>query len=312
MLSFVIRRLLWLPVTLLSALVLIFILMNALPGDPVSVMVGPRATPEMRKAVEEKMHLDESIPIQLVYFIKNLLHGDLGTSVLDGRPVIDYIKNALPNTAMLAFCSLFLAIIIGIPLGALSAIHKNSVTDYTIMILSYFVVSMPDYVSGCLLILIFAVKIDLFPASGLGVGTFDQIHHLILPTIALSLPWIGYIARIVRGTMLEVLDAPYIKMEKSFGFPLKFIWAKYALRNAITPAIAALGVMVGKLLGGAVLIETIFTRPGLGRLVAESVAARNIPVIQGTVIVTATFFIFSNLIADISYMFVDPRIRYEK
>jgi len=312
MMFFVIRRLVWLPITLFGVMIFIFFLLNALPGDPVTAMVGPRATPEMRKAIEEKFHLNEPVLIQLVYFIKNVFQGDIGRSIWDGRPVLELIGNALPNTAMLALGSLFLAIIIGIPLGAVSAIYHNTFADFLIMGLSFLVVSIPDFVSALLLLLLFSVTLNLFPVSGLGSGILDQIHHLILPILALSLPWIGYIARVVRGTMLDVLSAPYIKMEKSFGLPLIFIWGKYALRNAISPAIATLGVMMGKLLGGAVLIEIIFTRPGLGRLVAESVATRNIPVIQGTVLVTATLFILSNLVADISYMFVDPRIRYER
>jgi len=309
---FVARRLIWLPITLLSVMVFIFFLLNALPGDPVTAMAGPRATPEMRKAVEEKFHFNEPVPVQLVYFIKNVLQGDLGESIWDRRPVLELIKNALPNTVMLALSALFLAVVIGIPLGAFSAIHHGTFTDFLIMGFSFFAVSMPDFVLGLLLLFFLSVKLNLFPASGLGSGVLDQIHHLILPAFALSLPWIGYVARVVRGTMLDVLNLPYIKVAKSFGLPSILIWGKYALRNAISPAIAILGVMMGKLLGGAVLIEVIFTRPGLGRLIAESVATRNIPVVQGTVLVTVTFFVLSNLVADISYMFVDPRVRYER
>jgi peptide/nickel transport system permease protein len=309
--AFILRRLFWLPITLFGVLLFIFFLLNALPGDPVAVMAGPRASPEMRKAIEEKFHLNDPVPVQLGYFIINVFQGNLGESVLDGRPVLELIGNSLPNTAVLAFSSLMLAIILGIPLGAISAVHKNTVTDYLIMGLSFIAVSTPDFVSGLILLLVFSVKFDLFPVSGIGHNIPDQIHHLILPALALSLPWIGYVARLVRATMLDVLNTPYIKMEKSFGFPSVYIWGKYALRNAISPTIATLGVMMGKLLGGAVLIEMIFTRPGLGRLVAESVASRNIPVIQGTVLVTATLFVLSNLLADISYMYIDPRIRYE-
>jgi len=310
--AFIFRRLCWLPLTLLGVLVFIFFLLAAMPGDPLSILAGPRASPEVKAQIEEKFHLNEPMLIRLAYFIKQALKGDFGESVLDGRPVLELIGNALPNTIVLALSSLLLAILIGIPFGAIAAINQHRMSDFVIMCLSFIAVSIPDFVFGLILLLVLSLNLNLFPISGIGNGITDQIHHLVLPAIALSLPWIGYVARLVRGTMLDVRGTPNIKMARSFGFPSPYIWGKYALRSSILPTIAALGIMIGKLLGGAVLIEVIFTRPGLGRLVAESVATRNIPVVQGTVLVTATLFVLSNLLADISYMYIDPRIQYEK
>jgi peptide/nickel transport system permease protein len=309
--AFIIRRLCWLPVTLMGVLLFIFFLLHAMPGDVLMILAGPRASPEMRAQIEEQYHLKDAVPIQLIYFIKKVLTGDFGKSIPDGRPVLEHIANALPNTIVLALSSLLLAMLIGIPVGAIAAFNQGRMLDMAIMWLTFIAVSVPDFVSGLLLLLLLAVTFNLFPVSGIGSGFIDQSHHLILPALALSLPWIGGFARVVRATMLDVLGASYIKMERSFGFPSHYIWAKYALRNAITPTISGLGIMMGKLLGGAVLIEVIFTRPGLGRLVAESIATRNIPVIRGSVLVTATLFVLSNLLADISYKYIDPRIQYE-
>jgi len=293
-------------------LIFIFFLLHALPGDALTILAGPRATPEIRAAANAKFHLDEPVWVQLGYFIGDALRGDFGTSIVSGRPVLELIAASLPNTVVLALSSLAFAILIGIPAGAISAFEEGRIIDLITMALSFVAVSSPDFVSGLVLLLFLSIRYPLFPVSGMGSGITDQIHHLVLPALALSLPWIGYIARLGRATMLEVLGMPYTKMERSFGFPSLYIWGKYALRNSITPTVAALGLMMGKLLGGAVLVEYIFTRPGLGRLIAVSVSTRDIPVIHGAVLVTSAVFILSNLLADISYAYIDPRIQYEK
>jgi len=309
MFRYAVKRLLWLIPTLLGTVIVIFLLGELLPGDPVDVMLGPRASPAMKEALIHMYHLDEPLPFRLGHFFVNVVHGNLGTSIWDNKPVALLIGQNLPHTAILALISIGLAALIGIPLGALAAVQEGKVVDHLIVGFSITTTVFPPFVLGILLLLIFSIKLKLFPVMGAGTGGLDQIHHLFLPSLALSALWLGYIARLVRATMLEVLSSNFIKMERSFGVPLFYIWGKYALKNAVAPAISTLGLGLGKILGGAVFIEMVFSRPGLGRLLTNSVYSQNLPVIQGTVLITATMFVLANLIADLSYTVFDPRIR---
>ncbi|MCK4392422.1 ABC transporter permease [Candidatus Bipolaricaulota bacterium] len=206
-----------------------------------------------------------------------------------------------------------LAAFIGTLLGALAAVHRKTVFDRLITMLSLIAASIPDFVAACLLLLVFAVLLDLFPVMGSGeAGNIaDQMHHLVLPCFALGLTWLGYITRLVRGTTLEVLDSDYIKTAKSFGVPARYIAYKYALKNSIIPTIAVIGLGTGKLLGGTVFVEIIFVRSGIGKVIADAVFARDLSVVQGGVLVIALLYILINLAADLSYACFDPRIRYE-
>ncbi|MCG2821503.1 MAG: ABC transporter permease [Candidatus Atribacteria bacterium] len=313
MLKYVIKRILWIVPTVLGVLILLFSLTYFLPGDPASVMLGPRATPELIEDLNHRLHLDQPVYTRLGYYILGVLRGDLGESVWSGHKVSSLIVNSLPYTIILAVCSMGLAALVGIFLGVFATIYKESIIDHLVTGISLVGVAVPDFVAACLLLLIFAVHLNLFPVLGAGeAGNIaDEIHHLILPVISLAIGWIGYLSRLTRETMLEVLDSDYIRVEKAFGIPAKHIHYKYALKNAVIPIITVIGLGIGKLLGGAVLVEIIFNRPGLGKLVVDAVYARDLPVVQGGILIATLLFVLANLIADISYAYIDPRIQYE-
>jgi len=313
LLKYVIKRILWIIPTVLGVLILLFSLTYFLPGDPASVMLGPRATPELIKDLNHRLHLDQPVYTRLGYYILGVLRGDLGESVWSGHKVSSLIVNSLPYTIILAVCSMGLAALVGIFLGVFATIYKESIIDHLVTGISLVGVAVPDFVAACLLLLIFAVHLNLFPVLGAGeAGNIaDEIHHLILPVISLAIGWIGYLSRLTRETMLEVIDSDYIRVAKAFGIPAKHIYYKYALKNAIIPIITVIGLGIGKLLGGAVLVEIIFNRPGLGKLVVDAVYARDLPVVQGGILMATLLFVLANLIADISYAYIDPRIQYE-
>jgi len=313
LLKYVIKRILWIVPTVLGVLILLFSLTYFLPGDPASVMLGPRATPELIKDLNHRLHLDQPVYTRLGYYILGVLRGDLGESVWSGHKVSSLIVNSLPYTIILAVCSMGLAALVGIFLGVFATIYKESIIDHLVTGISLVGVAVPDFVAACLLLLFFAVHLNLFPVLGAGeAGNIaDKIHHLILPVISLAIGWIGYLSRLTRETMLEVLDSDYIRVEKAFGIPAKHIHYKYALKNAVIPIITVIGLGIGKLLGGAVLVEIIFNRPGLGKLVVDAVYARDLPVVQGGILIATLLFVLANLIADISYAYIDPRIQYE-
>jgi peptide/nickel transport system permease protein len=313
MLKYFVKRALGIIPTLICVQLFLFGLIYLLPGDPASVMLGPRATPAMVEALDKKLGLDQPVYVRLGRYIWDILHGDLGESVWSGHSVSSLIMSALPDTMILTLSSMGLAALLGIILGALAAFYGKTIIDRLVTVLSLTAVSVPDFVAACLLLLIFAVRLRLFPVIGGGeAGNIaDRIHHLILPVIALALGWLGYIARLVRDTTLEVLDMDYIKVMRSFGAPMRYIAYKYALKNSIIPVVATIGLGVGKLLGGAVFVEIIFNRPGIGKVITDAVFARDLPVVQGGVLIAALLFILANLFADLSYAYFNPRIRYE-
>jgi peptide/nickel transport system permease protein len=276
-------------------------------------MLGPRATPELVAELNQRMHLDRAMPVRLGYYLSGVVQGDLGTSVWSGHKVSSLLAEALPHTALLAFTSLGIAALIGILLGAFAAVRRDSPIGGAVTIVSLLGVAIPDFVAALLLMLLFCIQIPILPA--LGAGTDDGLVaifvHLILPATALGIGWVGYLARLTRESMLAVLDADYIRTAKAFAVPRKSVAYKYALKNAVIPSITVIGLGVGKLLGGAVFVEIIFNRPGLGKLIVDAVYARDFPVVQGGILLATVLFVLANLLADISYAFVDPRIQYD-
>lgn len=313
MLRYLVKRVLWIIPTTVGVLLFLFSMTHLLPGDPASVLLGPRATPDMVEALNRRLSLDQPIHVQLGRYIWSVLHGDLNESVWSRRSVSSLIMRALPYTVILTLSSMGLAAFLGIILGALAANYRKTILDRLVTVFSLIAVSVPDFVAACLLLLVFAVSLGWFPVIGAGEAgnTADQVQHLILPCLALAIGWFGYIARLVRDTALEVLDADYVKTAQSFGAPMRYIAYKYALKNAIIPVVAVIGLGVGKLLGGAVFVEMIFNRPGIGKVITNAVYARDLPVVQGGVLIAALLFILANLAADLSYACFDPRIRYE-
>jgi peptide/nickel transport system permease protein len=311
MLYYLLKRLGMAVVVVLLATTFLASLSHIIPGDPVKLILGPRASEAMSARVREEMGLDKPVPVQVYNFVVNALQGDLGRDFATKAPVTDLIASALPHTIALAFASLGMAVLIGIPLGVISATRPNSLIDRLTGVLSVSLITMPTYVSALLLLLVFAV--GLKAVSSIGAGEFsdpvDYAKRLILPATALAVTWIGYLARLVRASLLEVMNENYIRTAHAYGVRGRTISYKYALKNALIPTIAVLGVGLGNLLGGAVFIEKIFTRPGLGFLIYQSISERDYPVARGGILVAAVLFVVANLVADLSYRYLDPRIQ---
>jgi peptide/nickel transport system permease protein len=283
------------------------------PGDPVKTILGPRASPELVAKIRSDMNLDKPAYEQVYLFISRAVRGDLGNNFVTGKPIMFQIEQTLPHTVLLAFSSLILAVLIGIPLGVFSAAHPDSFADRLVGVLSVSLITLPSYVAGLLLLLLFAVALRWLPAVGAGdfSDPLSVLSRLVLPSFALAISWIGYLARLVRTSILEVMTMDYIRTAFSFGLKNRLVYYKYALKNAIIPTIAVLGVSLGNLLGGAVFVEVIFSRPGLGQLIYESIIDRNYPVVRAAILIVAILFVLANLAADISYRLVNPRARVE-
>ncbi len=314
MLVYVVKRLLMTLLVLLLVVVFLSLLVHIVPGDPVTLILGPRATPDLIKQMRAAMDLDKPIYIQIGHFLWNILHGSLGTDAITGVPITKLIGAALPHTLILAVSSLLLAILLGVPIGVYSATHTNSLPDRILAILSISATTIPSYVAGLVLLLIFAVDLHALPAMGLGKAgdTVDYIKHLILPSVALAITWIGYLGRLVRTSLLEVFNETYVRASRAAGISERLIRYRYALKNALIPTVAILGVGLGSLMGGAVFIEIIFSRPGMGLLIYNAIQVRNYPLVRAGVFVVAVLFVLANFVADLIYTYLDPRIQLNK
>ncbi len=311
MLIYLLKRLGMTAIVLLIVMVFLSILVQFVPGDAARTLLGPRATEDQVLKIRSQMELDQPVHIQVAHFIWNTLHGEFGNDFWTGRPISSYIKDVLGHTAALAFASLGLAVLLGIPLGVFSATHPNSWVDRILAVISISFITLPSYVAGLFLLLVFAVNLKVLPAMGLGdpgdwVG---YAKHLILPAIALAITWVGYLARLVRTSLLEVLNTNYIRAAQAFGLRDRLIFYKYALKNALIPTVAVLGVGLGSLMGGAMFAEIIFSRPGMGTFVYNAINARNYPMVRAGVLVIAIFFVAANLVADLVNSWLDPRIQ---
>jgi peptide/nickel transport system permease protein len=294
---------------LLGALVLLFSLTKFVPGDAARVLLGPRASAEAVHALNERMGLDLPIYRQLGRFLEQVLRGDLGTDVISGRPILTMVLEVLPYTVSLTFSAIGLAVLFGVPLGCYAATHPNSLGDRIGAVLSVSFIAMPNFVVAIYLLLIFAIWLHWFPVLGTGNGSLsDTIARSVLPVVSLALGWIGYIARLVRSSLLEVLGEAYIRTSRAYGLSNAKIVYKYALKNAAIPTVAVLGLGVGRLLGGAIFAEIIFARPGIGTLIYTAINHRNYPVVQAGVLVVVFLFVATNLLVDLSYSWLDPRI----
>lgn len=313
MFQYLIRRSALSILIVFGAMLLLFGFIQLIPGDPATIMLGPRATPELIAEYKQKMGLDQSVIIQFARFISGVFQGDLGTCVLTHRPVSARVIQVLPNSIILAFSSIFVASLFGIPLGIYSAAYRGSIMDRITGFLSISLITIPAFLKGLILLLVFSVILRWFPARGAGEAgnILDQLWHLILPMLAIALGWVGYIARLMRSTTLEELTKDHVRTAKAKGTSQKTTIYKHAARGALIPVIAALGVGFGNLLGGQVLIEIVFHRPGIGSLIYQAITTRNYPVVQGGLIVAVFMYVIVNMIADISHGFLDPRIRYD-
>lgn len=311
MMRYIFQRILLGLLIMVVAMSALYAVMVSLPGDPASVLLGPRATEEMLAAFSEKMGLNDPVFTQILSFWGRILQGDLGYDVLRNRPVSVPVMAALPNTLILIGTAIAWSATLGIMLGAFSAAHRGTLIDRITGVLSVGFVAAPSFVVALWSLLIFAVTLNWFPAIGVGEkgDWVDQFHHLVLPAFAIGLSWVGYMARIVRASMLEVLGENHIRTARAFGLaPAKVIYG-YALRVAVLPAVSVLGVGIGGLLSSAVFAEIVFARPGIGKLIYASVISRNYPVVMGSMLVAIVFFVLCTLIADLINAKLDPRLR---
>ncbi|WP_027062138.1 ABC transporter permease [Mesorhizobium loti] len=299
----------------LLILVLVMIAMYAavflVPGDPATVALGPRATPELKRLLIERMGLDQPVWWQIIEFFRNALTGNLGYDVWSNRPVSTLVLEALPNTLILGLTALTVALLIGVPLGCLSVMRRGTAADAVIGVLSVGVIAVPSFVVAIYSLLLFAVTLRWLPAIGAGeAGDFvSQAKALVMPAAAIALGWIGYIARMVRASMMEVMGEPHIRTARSFGLPEWKIVSKYALRIAIIPTISLVAVGLGSILSSAVFVEAVFARPGIGKLITDAVNTRNYPVVMGTVLIMTAIYVSITIAADLLIARLDPRVR---
>ena len=298
-------------VIIFFAMLVLFSLIHLIPGDPVSIALGPRATAEIQAKYAERMGLNDPFIVQYLKFMWNALQGDLGSDVFTDRPVTQTVLSQMKFTVILAIAGLGWAALLGIPLGCLSAVQRNSFLDKFTGVLSVGTIAIPSFVVSIWALLFFAVMFKLFPVIGAGKSgdLLDQIWHLILPAFAIGLGWVGYLARIVRASMLEVMGENYIRAAKAYGLPNSVVVYRYALKVAILPTVTLLGVGMGNLLSGAVFAEIIFARPGVGKLIVDMVMTRNFPVVQGAVLLTSMLYVFMVTMTDLLAASLDPRVR---
>ncbi|WDV05973.1 ABC transporter permease [Lysinibacillus irui] len=312
--SFILKRLVNLIPTLLVVGIIVFIITRMIPGDPAAVMLGPQASVEDVENLREELGLNKSMPSQFISYVGDLAQLNLGYSYSYSESVIGLIIERFPNTVILALAALLIAVIIGIPAGILAARKQNTIIDYIVMLVSLVGVSMPIFWLGIMLVLFFSVNLGWFPATGMGNisdGLWTYVKHLILPAFALATIPMATFARITRSSMLEVISQDYIKTARSKGIKEYLVIGKHALKNALTPILTVLGMQISNLLGGAVLTETIFSWPGMGRLIVDAIDKRDFVVVQGTVIFIAFIFVLINLIVDVLYKVVNPKVNLE-
>jgi peptide/nickel transport system permease protein len=313
MLTYVIRRILaTIPVVVVVAL-FVFSLLFIAPGDPAAVIAGEQATPEQVERIRQNLGLDRPFLVQFSDWSWRLLHADLGRSIFTNLPVTTMIAQRVEPTLSLMLVTLVFSIIVAVPIGVLAAWKVGSLIDRAVMGFAVFGFSVPVFVVGYLLAYVFALELEWLPVQGytpIARGFWPWLENLILPSIALGCAYIALIARITRASMLEVLQQDYIRTARAKGLRERQVVMKHGVRSAVTPIVTILGIDLGVLLGGAILTETVFNIPGIGRLAYTAITRGDMPTIQGTVIFAAFFIIVLNLIVDIAYSFLDPRVRY--
>jgi peptide/nickel transport system permease protein/oligopeptide transport system permease protein len=305
-LTYLARRLLAVVPVLFGVTLAVFSMLFLVPGDPVKMMLAEFVTtPDQIAQMRAQLHLDEPILKQYGRFVANAARGDLGTSIRSRRAVSTEIGENVGSTAQLAVASMAVAAALGVPLGLLAALFRSSWFDAGSMIVALLGVSMPSFWLGLLMIVTFSLHLGWFPATGGG-----DLHHLVLPAVTLGMIASAIIARLTRSSMLEVLGQDYVRTARAKGLAWWGVVVRHALKNALIPIITIFGLQFGNLLAGAVIVETVFSRPGLGRLIVGGILAKDFPLVQGTVLFVATAYVLINVFVDIAYAFVDPRIRF--
>ncbi|WLH65224.1 ABC transporter permease [Pseudomonas sp. FP2300] len=312
MLMFILRRLLSAIPTLILVSLFVFTLQKLLPGDPVLAMAGEERDPAVMEYLRDKYRLNDPIPVQYLNWVGNVLTGDFGTSLRTEQPVTTLLASKLPVTLELAVLALLIALLIGIPTGIISAVRKGTVVDYGANVIALSGISIPHFWLGILLIMVFAVKLQWLPASGfvpVGEDFGQNLKTLILPAFVLGAGLSGILMRHTRGAMLEVLRTDYVRTARAKGLRPRTVILKHALRNALMPIVTLTTLLFGELLGGAVLTEQVFSIPGFGKMIVDAVFNRDYAVVQGVVLCIAIGFLLLNLLADVLYRMINPRLR---
>ena len=310
MLAYAIQRITISILIVILAVTALFVMIQFVPGDPANVMLGPRATPELKEALRERLHLNDAFIVQVYYFFTGLLQGNLGVDLTSNRPVLGILIEQVPYTASLV-ASTLLVTLLGIPIGTYAAVHRDGFFDQASGVVSVSLIAVPPIVIGLYLILFFSVSLQLLPAIGAGEGFWEILLHLVLPTLAIGLTWIGYVSRLVRASMIEVLGQNHVKTARAFGIPNQRILRAYVLRVALPATITVLGVSIGFILSSAVIVEIVFSRPGIGKLMYDAVISRNYPVVMGTVLASTVFIVTATTISDLLNVMLDPRTKDE-
>lgn len=314
MLAYIVRRLIGALLVMLAVATLVFFMLRLVPGDPIAAMLADAGSPEAREAMIRRLGLDKPVFVQYFIWFKNLLQGDLGNSIYgSNQPVATIIFQALPRTLSLAFLSFIVAVLIAVPAGIICATRRNTTTDNVVSFIAFIGLSMPDFWLAILLIIVFAANLHWLPAIGyvpLSEGFWPWLRHLILPAIAVGTGFSAIIARMIRSSMLEVLQADYMRVAASKGLPDRVLLLRHAFPNALIPVVTVIGIAFALLISGAVVVENVFAIKGLGRVLIQGILNRDYPVVQAAVLVVSAFFVLSNLAVDLLYAVIDPRIRY--
>lgn len=313
MIRYTIRRVLISIPILLAVLTIVFLLVRVAPGDPAIVILGDYASKEAVEALRERMGLNKPLWQQYIDFLTGLARGDLGRSMISGIPVASQIARALPYTLELTLAGIIIGVIFGVPLGILTALHRNRLADYLGRIFSLAGLSFPTFYLGILLLLLFSVKLGLFPVIGGGDlhDLKDNLYHLFLPALTLGLIMTAYVTRMSRSAILNVLNEDYVRTARSKGLRERVVIYKHALKNALIPIISIIGVYAIVLTGGAIMVEIVFSRPGLGKMMVGAMKQRDYITLQSIMVIYAGFVVIVNFLTDLAYGFVDPRIRYD-
>jgi peptide/nickel transport system permease protein len=312
---YIIRRLIHAIFVIWGCATLVFFMLRMIPGDPVIQMLGPEYTPEAAVALRHKLGLDEPVLTQYARWITNVARGDLGGSIASGETVADAIKSGVPKTASLTLVSFVIAMTIALPAGIIAALQRNKPVDYIASFIAFIGVSMPSFWFGIILILVFAVQLKWLPAIGYaeiadkGVG--EWLKRLILPGMAIGAGYAAILMRFVRAGLLEVLSSDYVRTARAKGVRERAVIVRHALRNALIPVVTVAGIQLALLLSGTVVTETVFSIRGLGRILVGAIFDRDYPIVQGVILLISVVFVLANLVVDVLYTFLDPRIRYE-
>ncbi|MFS8050347.1 ABC transporter permease [Rhizobium sp. BR 314] len=313
MIRYIVQRLIGMIVVMFLVVTIVFIIVRVTPGDPAAVMLGPDATPADIAALRSQLGLDQPLILQYIYYLGNLLKGDLGRSIFLNQPVLSALSDRAEPTFFLTLFSIIIACVVALPVGIYAAYRRGSLVDQAATALAMFAASVPSFWLGLLLIQFFAVRQGWFPVSGYGgpdAGFLDRMWHLCLPAIALGLVSSALILRFTRASMLDVLGDDYVRTARAKGLDERRVVLRHALKNALIPIITVIGLTMAVLISGAVVTETVFGLPGVGNLVVSAVLRRDYPVIQGALLVIAALYVLINFAIDMLYLLVDPRVRY--